>query len=205
MIRKITLSILLITTFYALTGCKSGINKAFKSIQQSNERSNQILIDSNKTLLTSIKQLNNKIFVNQADSINNANYGLNVLVDTYKKDISNLALVHKDEDVAYEVVATPDLLKGVLISASMEVNKQVSKISLKVKNASLDSLLTELHLVSMDEDYFEKTFKNVPSANALAILSSLQVKSSDASNTALHLILSLSNENPSIDVLPVRK
>jgi len=80
MIRKIALWILVISTVYALSGCNSGIDKAFKSIQQSNERSNQILIDSNKALLTSIKQLNNKILVHQADSITKANYGLNVLI-----------------------------------------------------------------------------------------------------------------------------
>lgn len=80
MIRKIALWILVISTVSALIGCNSGIDKAFKSIQQSNERSNQILIDSNKVLLTSIKQLNNKILVHQADSITNAYYGLNVLI-----------------------------------------------------------------------------------------------------------------------------
>jgi len=62
------------------------------------------------------------------------------------------------------------------MSASSDVDKQVSRISLKTKNNKLDSLLTELRLVSTNKDYFEKTFKNGPSANALAILSSLQVK-----------------------------
>lgn len=70
MIRKIALWILVISTVSALSGCDSGIDKAFKSIQQSNDRSNQILIDSNKALLTSIKQLNNKILVHQAGFYN---------------------------------------------------------------------------------------------------------------------------------------
>lgn len=57
-------------------------------------------------------------------------------------------------------MAKPDLLKGTLMSASSDVDKQVSRIRVKTKNNKLDSLLTELRLVSTNKDYFEKTFKN---------------------------------------------
>lgn len=182
LIKLLFLLVLAITLF----GC---FDNAFKKIQESSELSNQVLADSAKTILANIHLRGDSISKKQADSVFNAVININGLIDSYKEQITNLSMVDKDVDLAYKVIATPELIKGALLSASSQLHKIISNTAAPYNPVKTDSLLTDIRKINSDTLYFEKTFKGIPPSNALVILSNLQLQSSVAGNFALNTLL----------------
>lgn len=167
-------------------GC---FDSAFNKIQKSNELSNRVLIDSAKKIAAKIHLSGDSISKKQADSVLNAVIDINGLIDSYKEQITNLSVVDKDVDLAYKVIATPEIIKGALLSASSQLNKTISHTTAPYNSVKADSLLVDIRKINSDTLYFEKTFKGIQAANALVILSNLQLQSSVAGNFALNVIL----------------
>ncbi|MFC1224562.1 hypothetical protein ACFE6N_12180 [Pedobacter sp. BG31] len=176
----------LILLIFLIVGCRSPFLDSFKQIRSSIEKSNAILQVSNRKILKEIKAKDINAISNKADSIQFANQDLNDLIDEYKKEIENLDLIGSDEDIAYEVLATPDFIKGALMSATSTLVKRVSKVEIDQSiKAHLDSLISEVAQAHTNSLYFEQHFKGIPSSNALAELAKLQLQSSEMTNISL--------------------
>lgn len=176
----------LIVLIFLIVGCRSPFVDSYKQIQSSIEKSNAILQVSNRKILKEIKAKEINAISNEADSIQFANQDLNGLIDEYKKQIENLDLIGSDVDIAYKVLATPDFIKGALMSATSTLVERVSKVEAEqsMKN-HLDSLILEVAQAHTNSLYFEQRFKGIPSANALVELANLQLQSSEMTNISL--------------------
>jgi len=176
----------LIVLIFLMAGCRSPFSDSFKQIRSSIEKSNAILQVSNQKILKEIKAKDINTISNEADSIQFANQDLNSLIDEYKKQIENLDLIGSDVDIAYKVLATPDFIKGALMSATSTLVERVSKVEVEqsMKN-HLDSLTSEVTQAHTNSLYFEQHFKGIPSSNALVELAKLQLQSSEMTNISL--------------------
>ncbi|RNL56542.1 hypothetical protein D7004_01245 [Pedobacter jejuensis] len=159
---------------------------SFRQVQDSLERSENVLKMSNREELKKIHDLGINTVSNQADSIYYASEELNGLIDEFKKQIANLDLSGSDTEVAYDVIATPDMIKGALISATSTLVERSSKVEIaETKKEHVDSLINNMVRVQSHSTYFTTSFKNVPSAGALVTLTKMQLESSEITNITL--------------------
>lgn len=169
--------------------CLGCFNNSFEKNQKSLETSNGILIDSAKSIVAEIKTLGDNNIIKKADSVYSAMINMDALIDSYKEQIATLSVLDKDEDLAYKVIASPEFIKGALLSASSKVDNTVTYAVGHNSLNQVDNLLIHIRKVNQDSFYFEKTFKGLSPANALMVLSDIQLKSSEACNFALKSML----------------
>ena len=183
-------TLIVMITVTCLNSCNlnSGIINSFKQVQHSFEKSNQVLVLANDKILDSIHKTQIGSISSQADTITYANQNLNGLIEAYKKQIQNLDLTGENTTIAYEVIATPDIVKAALMSASSNLTAKTSTV-IDQQNQHVDSLLKDLKAINTNKKYFEETFQGMPSASVLATLSALQVQSSEVTNLAMQQLL----------------
>jgi len=143
----------------------------------------------NRTKLKEIHVFDIEALSKQADSISFANADLNGLIDEYKTQITNLDLTGYNVNIAYEVISTPDFVKGALMSATSSLVEKCRKAQIDpLKKNYFDSLIYNFTRVNSDTAYFTKQFKGIPSANALVALARLQLESSEITHLCLQSI-----------------
>jgi len=179
-------------------GCTSPFVDSFRRLQHSLEQSEQAYKVSNKELLSKIDDIGIDSLSKQADTIYFAAQDLNVLIDNYKEQIANLDPTGANTDLAYEVIAKPEIIKGGLISATSILVQRTSLVSIEDgKQKHMDSLANNIKSVQIHPSQFIESFKHVPSAGALATLSKVQLESSEITNISLKsLYRSINNAYP---------
>lgn len=198
--KRLTLFILFVFCF-SIINCTSPIAQSFRKIQASLEQSNESFVALNKKQLTEIRDYGVEALSRQADSIFFASENLNGLIDEYKTQIINLDLTGYDVNTGYKVIATPDFIKGALISATSTLVKKCAEVHIDPpKKKRLDSLIFNFTQINSDTTYFTKHFKGILSANVLVALARLQLESSEITHLCLQSI-----SQPLKEALPVYK